>query len=70
MTMALGLSDIKAQMAGLVYRGFVTVTVSANVAIRYICRRLKASGEDGYRSAPRSGADLRWRACSRRGSSG
>ncbi|WP_163220134.1 DUF3418 domain-containing protein, partial [Citrobacter freundii] len=24
MTMALGLSDIKAQMAGLVYRGFVT----------------------------------------------
>nr|VUD29690.1 ATP-dependent helicase hrpA [Raoultella sp. NCTC 9187] len=24
MTMALGLSDIKAQMSGLVYRGFVT----------------------------------------------
>lgn len=24
MTMALGLSDIKAQMGGLVYRGFVT----------------------------------------------
>jgi ATP-dependent helicase HrpA len=58
MTMALGLSDIKAQMAGWCIAVLSPATVSAVWAIRCaICRRLKASGEDGYRSAPRSRAD-------------
>ncbi|MCW0137522.1 DUF3418 domain-containing protein [Escherichia coli] len=42
MTMALGLSDIKAQMGGLVYRGFVTSNGFKRLATRcVICRRLK-----------------------------
>ncbi len=59
MTMALGLSDIKAQMAGLVYRGFVTGNGFRRLGdtLRYLQAIEKASREDGYRSAPRSRAD-------------
>ena len=72
MTMALGLSDIKAQMAGLVYRGFVTGngfrrlgdTLRYLQAIESVWRRwLSIRTAIGRRC-------LRWRACSRRGSSG
>ncbi len=58
MSMALGLSDIKAQMGGLVYRGFVTGNGFRRLGIPCaICRRLKTTGENGHRSAPRPGAD-------------
>ncbi len=73
MTMALGLSDIKAQMAGLVYRGFVTGNGFRRLGdtLRYLRRRLKSVWRRWLSIRTAIGRRcLRWRACSRRGSSG
>ncbi len=67
-----GAVGYQAQMAGLVYRGFVTGN-GFPLSWRYaalICRRLKRLEKmaiDPHRDRAQS---LRWRACSRRGSSG
>lgn len=54
MTMALALSDIKAQMGGLIYRGFVTATGADRLAdveryLHAIERRLEKLGIDPHR---------------------
>ncbi|WP_438320107.1 ATP-dependent RNA helicase HrpA [Edwardsiella tarda] len=54
MTMALALSDIKAQMGGLIYRGFVTATGAERLAdveryLHAIERRLEKLGVDPHR---------------------
>ncbi|SPX53144.1 ATP-dependent helicase hrpA [Klebsiella pneumoniae] len=73
MTMALGLSDIKAADGGSgVSRLCHRATVSAVLAIRCaICRRLKSVWRRWLSIRTAIGRRcLRWRACSRRGSSG
>ena len=49
MTMALGLSDIKAQMGGLVYRGFVTGNGFKRLGdtLRYLQAIEKTTGKTG-----------------------
>ena len=54
MTMALGLADIKAQMGGLVYRGFVTGNGFKRLGdtLRYL-QAIENVWKTGHRSAPR-----------------
>jgi ATP-dependent helicase HrpA len=72
MTMALGLSDIKAQMSGLVYRGFVTGNGFRRLGdtLRYlqaIEKRLEKLAVDPHRDRAQM---LKVERFSRRGSSG